>query len=273
MTRSTGHHPAHQQRRRDRRRMDPDTVMRRAERLLETAHEPGGQERRQRCEEQAVVLTLDLADTVARRYSGRGIEYDDLLQVARLALVKAAQGYRSGPGRGFAAYAVPTITGEVKRHFRDCGWAVRPPRRLQELRIALTEAEDRLTQECGSQPGVLEVAAALGVDGSEVEAARACGGGYSLLSLEGTAAQNRAADAVASESGDFARFDTRDLLSHALDDLSPRELGLLRLRFVEERTQAEIGESVGVSQMQVSRLLSGIVARLRVTLLDADSAA
>ena len=273
MTRSTSHPPADQHWRREHRRRDPDTAMRRAERLLEAGHEPGEQAARQRCEEEAVLLTLDLADTVARRYSGRGIEYDDLLQVARLALVKAAQGYRPEPGRGFAAYAVPTITGEVKRHFRDCGWAVRPPRRLQELRTALTEAEDRLTQERGSQPGAFEVAAALGVDTSEIEAARACGGGYSMLSLEGPFAQSRAATAVASESGEFARFDTRDLLSQALGDLSPRELGLLRLRFVEERTQAEIGATVGVSQMQVSRLLSSIVARLRITLLDAERAA
>jgi RNA polymerase sigma-B factor len=250
-----------------------DADLRRAERLLETAHEPGGEAHRQQCEEEAVVLTLDLADSVARRYSGRGIEYDDLVQVARLALVKAAQGYRTGPGSGFAAYAVPTITGEVKRHFRDCGWAVRPPRRLQELRVKVTEAEDRLTQENGSQPRAAEVAAAMGVDASEVEAARSCGGGYSLLSLDGTVGGSRATHIVASESGAFARFDTHDVLVQALGDLSPRELGLLRLRFVDERTQAEIGATVGVSQMQVSRLLSGIVARLRITMLAAGGAA
>ena len=115
---------------------------------------------------QAVVLTLDLADAVARRFRGRGMDIEDLVQVGRVALLKAAHGYRCGCGSSFAAYAVPTISGEIKRHFRDHGWMVRPPRRMQELRAELVREEDDLRQrllrdpteaELGPQPGVAPI--------------------------------------------------------------------------------------------------------------------
>ena len=114
--------------------------------------------------DEAVLLTLDLPEQVARRYRGRGIDHDDLVQVGRVGLVKAARGYRAGVGSGFVSYAMPTICGEVKRHFRDCGWAVRPPRRLQEVRALLGADEEQLTQSLRRCPTTEEMAEALGLD-------------------------------------------------------------------------------------------------------------
>ena len=124
----------------------------RAEELLAQVEVTTDPEERERLRQEVVLLTLDLADTVARRYRSRGIDHEDLVQVGRMALVKAVRGYRSGAGNSFPAYAVPTISGEIKRHFRDFGWAVRPPRRLQELRAGLAAAEDTLRQELGREP-------------------------------------------------------------------------------------------------------------------------
>jgi RNA polymerase sigma-B factor len=231
--------------------------------------------RRLRAHHEAVLLTLDLADAVARRYCGRGIEADDLRQVARMALVKAVRGYRSGCGSGFAAYAVPTIAGELKRHFRDCGWAVRPPRRLQEIRADLAAAEEHLRQLHHHEPTTLELAEALGLEAAEVGEARQCSAAYRALSLDLPAAVSTVEEhQLAGHSADpFHAYDLREALRDALSRLSDREREIVRLRFVEERTQTEIGQHIGISQMQVSRLLTAIVRRLRQDLIESDTAA
>lgn len=224
--------------------------------------------------DEAVMLTLDLPEQVARRYSGRGIEHDDLVQVGRLALVKAVAGYRAGVGSCFAAYAMPTISGEVKRHFRDCGWSVRPPRRLQEVRALLGREEEQLIQELHRLPTTDEVADGLGLDADEVTLARLCGSAYSAVSLDVPAAGGGArVDVVADESNDIDRMLSLSSLGTALAGLTERERLIIRLRFVEERTQSEIGRVLGVSQMQVSRLLTAILATLREGLTDSAHAA
>ncbi len=237
----------------------------RAEQLLEEIETCSDARRRDRLRDEVVMLSLDLADTAAFRYRGRGIETDDLLQVARLALVKAVRGYRSGRGHSFAGYAVPTISGEIKRHFRDCGWAIRPPRRLQELRSRLSQEEERLRHELGREATLDELAEALSVRPRDIESARESAEGYHTLSLdlamsEGTPTQ------VPTDRDPFTDLVEHDALVHALEELPERDRKIVDLRFGQEMTQSEIGQELGVSQMQVSRLLSSLLARLRVSL-------
>lgn len=218
-----------------------------------------------------VHLYLDLCTAMAHRYAGRGVEHDDLVQVARLALVKALHRYQPGHGPSFAAYAVPTISGELKRWFRDRGWVVRPPRRLQELRADVSAERERLEQELGSTPTDADVAASLGASVCDVREVAVAVSGFHPLSLDGLAGDDERSGmehllAVTDE--DLDRAEDRVCLSEALGRLPDAERQLLVLRFVEGRTQREIGELLGVSQMQVSRSLRRITARLRAELLD-----
>ncbi|MFW5473652.1 sigma-70 family RNA polymerase sigma factor [Knoellia sp. CPCC 206450] len=237
----------------------------RAERLLEGLEGCSANERERRRQE-AVLLSLELADMVARRYRGRGIEDDDLVQVARMALVKAVRGYRPGRGHSFAAYAVPTVSGEVKRYFRDKGWAVRPPRRLQERRVQLLSAEETLRHELAREPNRAELAERLGLDLAELDETAACFTAYHAHSLDMPARDGGALDVGVDGEDETDRLVLRDALGHALAQLTDREQAIVRLRFVEECTQSEIGAQLGVSQMQVSRLLSGILRRLRCSI-------
>ena len=148
---------------------------------LENASTP---DRADRAIEQIVLLNLDLCTVMARRYDGRGIEHEDLVHVARLALVKAIHGYRPGHAQSFAAYAVPTISGELKRWFRDRGWVVRPPRRLQELRAEVQSARARLQQELGCDPTDAELAEALGASVDEIREALVASSGFRPFSLD-----------------------------------------------------------------------------------------
>lgn len=243
-----------------------------ADRLLAQAEvsDPGTADR---LRQEAVLLTLDLPERVARRYQGRGIDSDDLVQVGRVALVKAARGYRSGHGNGFASYALPTILGEVKRHFRDCGWAVRPPRRLQEVRAQMSGEEDRLTQSLQRWPSVSELAEALEVEVEELRSARQSGAAYTATSLDLSSEEGAVVDVVAAESADIDRLLRLRVVCQKVNRLSERERLIVHLRFVEEKTQSEIGAVLGVSQMQVSRLLSAIIAKLRHDLVDVAAAA
>lgn len=236
----------------------------RAEELLAQIEATEDAQERRRLREEVVLLTLDLADTVARRYRSRGIDHEDLVQVGRMALVKAVRGYRCGAGNSFPAYAVPTISGEIKRHFRDFGWAVRPPRRLQELRAGLAAAEDTLRQDLGREPTREELGEALLADPAQVAEAQLTATAYHCMSLDApTPTGTSLADSVVHEPTDFTRIEDHDALSRALKQLTDRERRILELRFVDEHTQAEIGTVLNVSQMQVSRLLSSILGRLR----------
>lgn len=241
---------------------------RRAEALLGSADEGS----RASLVQRAVVLTLDLADAVARRYAGRGLEHEDLRQVAREGLVKAAWRFRPGRGAGFEAYALPTITGEVRRHFRDHAWLVRPPRSVQQAHQGLLCAEEELRHRLGREPEDHELAHHLRLGPAGVLEARACAGGYVAASLDAVDPTGRplVASMALADDGLLACED-RVLLARALGVLSARERRIVRLRFVDELPQREIGRRLGVSQMQVSRLLRGILDRLRAEL--ADSAA
>jgi RNA polymerase sigma-B factor len=251
-----------------RRRLDDDQV----ERVLQLADQCSDSAKSKRLREQAVVLSLDLADAVAHRYSGRGMEIEDLTQVARMGLVKAVRRYRAGAGFSFTGYAIPTISGELKRHFRDHGWAVRPPRRLQELRIELGAAECRLQQELHREPTLTELAEELGVTEDEIRECRLSQTAYTAFSLDVPVdGESGPVEAPPAPGDDFAAVDQRDALRRALAILDDRDRHLLQLRFVEDLTQSQIGEIIGVSQMQVSRLLADILRRLRAALQEADS--
>ncbi|PFG65557.1 RNA polymerase sigma-B factor [Propionibacteriaceae bacterium ES.041] len=216
-------------------------------------------------QEAAIVAGLPLAESIARSYRGRGADSDDLLQVARLGLVKAVQGYRLGSAAGFVAYAVPTIKGEIKRHFRDHEWLVRPPRALQELQSEVSQTRTALGQRLGRNATDDEVAEALSVSADRVRAAGLSRRAYA-------AAQTGPDDLVQIAAGgdDFARVLDRESLQVALAGLTDRDAALFRMRFVEERSQSAIGQELGVSQVQVSRLLARLIDRLRAVLVDTD---
>ncbi|MEU4193190.1 SigB/SigF/SigG family RNA polymerase sigma factor [Kribbella sp. NPDC026611] len=221
---------------------------------------------RQSLFDQAVELNLGIAYSIATRFHGRGVEADDIDQVASLGLVKAARSYDPATETPFLAYAVPTIRGEVKRYFRDCSWTVRIPRRLQELQASIGATKPKLFQQLHREPTPAELADALDVAADDVVAALAADGCFRALSLDlpldGAAAESLG-ESLAADDTSYERFEVAAVLHQALGNLSPRERRIVVLRFVEEQTQADIGAEIGVSQMQVSRLLRDILDRLR----------
>ncbi len=218
--------------------------------------------RRRAVENEVAVRLLDLAESTARRYRNRGIPDDDLVQVARMGLVKAVRRYRPGVGHDFAAFATLTMSGEIKRHFRDTGWAVRPPRRLQELRAATVIETERLGQRLGRQPVDTEIAESLGISRHEVDATRRASAAFAFHSLDAPS-DDAPSHQIPDPFDAFEVIENRDVLGRALRKLTPRQRRIVRMRFVEERTQREIGQAIGVSQMQVSRLLCSVLATLR----------
>ena len=216
--------------------------------------------------EQVVLSHRGLAISLASRFEGKGGEHDDLVQVAMLGLVQAARRYRPDAGHGFTAFASPTITGELKRYLRDHGWAVRPPRGLQELHHQVRETAARLQQEQQSEPSDMEVAEELGISVEQVRTARAVGGQYRARSLDVPVheqSEQSLGDLLGDDEDPFDEVVSLLSLRAAVADLGDRDRRVLRLRFVKELTQREIGERVGVSQMQVSRILTSVYSRLR----------
>jgi RNA polymerase sigma-B factor len=233
---------------------------------------------RQQLLERTAEINLEIARGIAQRFRGRGVEDDDLEQVACLGLMKAIRNYDLDADVPFIGYAVPTIRGEVKRYFRDCGWTVRIPRRLQELQGMIAAALPMLTQDLGREPTMDELAAEIGAEVEEVRQAEAARGCFNVLSLDRPARQDdnhlALADIVADDEDPYVRrLETINVLDPVIGDLSPRDRRILELRFVENRKQADIGREIGVSQMQVSRLLSRILADLRERLAPTGNAA
>ncbi|XVV15167.1 SigB/SigF/SigG family RNA polymerase sigma factor [Actinoplanes sp. CA-131856] len=236
------------------------------------ASAPVGDPSRERLRQRVIEAWLPLAQHLSRRYIGRGEPTDDLVQVAVVGLIKAVDRYDITHGADFAAFAIPTILGEIKRHFRDRSWAIRVPRRLQELRIAISAANGTLTHLLGRPPTVADIAAHLGVTEEDVleglEGARA----YSTTSLSTPVGDDRSqelGDTIGAEDHGFELAELRIALGPALASLAEREQRLLAMRFYGNRTQAEIAEQLGISQMHVSRLLAKALTRLR-QLLDDD---
>jgi len=217
--------------------------------------------------ERLVVDHLALARHLAMRYRGRGVDDDDLIQTARLALVLAAR--RFDPDRGdFVAFAVPTITGEIRRHFRDATWAVRVPRRVQELHRAVRDDIEDTINTLGREPSDRELAASLKVGVGDVRDARRAGNAYRCQSLDApTRADGSGLGEILPDGHDrCSAIDEYESLLPAIRRLSPRDARILYLRFFHEATQSQIAASIGVSQMHVSRLLARVLGQLRAEL-------
>jgi RNA polymerase sigma-B factor len=228
--------------------------------LLFKARDAGPDERQQILDE-VVTSHLWLAETLSRRFVHRGEDEEDLLQVARTGLVEAAQ--RFDPEQGaFIAFAVPTITGVLKRHFRDHGWMVRPPRRTQELASGIWQQWPALVQSMGAIPSPRDLARQLDESVGAVQQARFASHCYSPTSLE--AAVSRGMHFTSAESQEeLDRTEVRLIINRALDQLTDCERQLLWYRFFEQRSQADIAAIIGTSQMQVSRLLCRVLSKLR----------
>jgi RNA polymerase sigma-B factor len=210
---------------------------------------------------------LPLARQLARRYQGAGEPLEDLVQVASLGLLKAIDRFEPERATAFSSFAVPTILGELKRHFRDKGWAVRVPRDLQELAVKLDRTTDGLSRELGRAPSADEIAERLGVTTEEVLEAREAAHAYRAVSLDRPRTEDDeggdvVADAFGDEDPGFVRAEDAATVDRLMRVLTGREREVLRLRFEEDLTQAEIAEQVGVSQMHVSRLLRRSLDRL-----------
>jgi RNA polymerase sigma-B factor len=223
--------------------------------------ETAGPAKRQRLLDEVVTSHLWLAETLARRFMHRGEDPEDLLQVARTGLVEACQ--RFDPHQGsFIRFAVPTITGLLKRHFRDHGWVVRPPRPTQELASIIWRQWPTLVQQMGALPRARDLAEELGEPVGAVQQARFASQGYSASSID--AAMARGICFCSNETDeDIARTEARLIIDEALAQLSDDERRLIQLRFFEQRSQSEIAEDLGTSQMQVSRLLSKLLVKMR----------
>jgi RNA polymerase sigma-B factor len=217
--------------------------------------------------EAAIEAWLPLARHLAQRFHGRGEPVDDLFQIATIGLIKAIDRFDPEYGNDFAAYAVPTIVGEIKRHFRDRTWDIRVPRRLQELKLDINEATSTLSQKLGRSPTVADIAEYLHRSEDEVleglDSARA----YSAVSLQtlvGTSEDStELGDLLGADDNEMELAEFRAALGPALETLSPREQQIVLLRFFGNLTQTQIAERVGISQMHVSRLLARSLAALR----------
>jgi RNA polymerase sigma-B factor len=232
-------------------------------RLLERYHHDGDVAAR----EALVERFLPLARQLARRYQRGGEPLDDLIQVASLGLLKAIDRFEPDRPTAFSSFAVPTILGELKRHFRDKGWSVRVPRDLQEMSVRVDRVTEALARNLGRAPTPAEIAAEIGTTTERVLEAREAAGAYRAVSLDRSRDDDEEGEAMADTFGvedpGFGLAEAAATVESLMSVLSDREREVLRLRFAEDLTQSEIGARVGVSQMHVSRLIRQAVARLR----------
>jgi len=224
--------------------------------------------------EELAELFLPLARDLARRYTYTDEPFDDLLQVACLGLVKAIDRFDPDRGAKFASYAAPTMLGELKRHFRDKGWALHVPRELQERTLAVGRETEALSKRLGRSPKPREVAQALGCSVEQVLDAYEAGASYQTTSLDAPAGRDdddaaALLDLIGAEDSAYERVEDRDAIASMWEALPERERKVIELRFMSDLTQREIGDRLGYSQMHVSRLLRGALSRLE----DAAAAA
>ncbi|MCC3774356.1 RNA polymerase sigma factor SigF [Streptomyces sp. UNOB3_S3] len=238
--------------------------------FIELRQLPDGSPERAELRNHLVRMHLPLVEHLARRFRNRGEPLDDLTQVATIGLIKSVDRFDPDRGVEFSTYATPTVVGEIKRHFRDKGWAVRVPRRLQELRLSLTTATAELSQRHGRAPTVHELAEHLGISEEEVLEGLESANAYSTLSLDVPDTDDESpavADTLGAEDEALEGVEYRESLKPLLEDLPPREKKILLLRFFGNMTQSQIAQEVGISQMHVSRLLARTLAQLRDRLL------
>jgi RNA polymerase sigma-B factor len=220
-----------------------------------------------------VRLHLPLVEHCARRFRNRGEPFEDLVQVGTIGLIKSVDRFEPGRGVEFSTYATPTIIGEIKRYFRDKGWAIRVPRRLQELRMQIGTTTSELTQTLGRSPTPRELAERIGCTLEEIIEGMESSNAYSTLSLDATDAGEEQGgsmlDALGIDDPNIEHIEVRESIKPMLDQLNPREKRILVLRFFKNMTQTQIAEEVGISQMHVSRLLARTLDQMRVAMQDA----
>ncbi|MGH9044592.1 MAG: SigB/SigF/SigG family RNA polymerase sigma factor [Acidimicrobiales bacterium] len=214
--------------------------------------------------DELITAHLGLAQHLARRFANRGEPVDDLVQVASIGVMKSVDRFDPERGVEFSTFAARTILGELKRHFRDKGWAVRAPRRIQELYLEIGHATGELAQKLGRPPTLAEIGAVTGATLEAVIEATEAGSGYRTASLDTPARLEKGGvDAIGQEDSSFGDVDNQALIGPAFATLPEREQTILRLRFVSGMTQSEIAGRIGVSQMHVSRLLTASLRKLR----------
>ena len=224
--------------------------------------------------ERLCVAHLNLIRYLASRFANRGEPLDDLIQVASLGLVKAIDRFDPSRGLEFTTYVTPTVIGEIKRHFRDKGWAIRVPRRLQELNAAVNHAVDKLSMQLGRSPHIRDLASELKATEEEIIEAQELGQAYAPLSLDvdvGSDSDHRSAsllDYVGDEDPDLALLEDKDLIERALERLDKRERIIVYLRYYERASQSQIAQRLRVSQMHVSRLQSRALQKMKALLQE-----
>ncbi|MGH9056479.1 MAG: SigB/SigF/SigG family RNA polymerase sigma factor [Acidimicrobiales bacterium] len=225
--------------------------------------------------DQLIAAHLGLASYLARRFANRGQPLDDLVQVASIGLIKAVDRFDPGLGLEFSTYATTTIVGELKRHLRDKGWAVRAPRRMQELYLNLSQVIDTLAQQLGRSPTIAEMASEVEASEEDVLEALEAGQAYRFASLDTSRADSETGETLGDRLGgvdpELARAENRATLEPLLSQLSDRHRRVVLMRFFEGMTQSEIAQRLGISQMQVSRLLARSVTQLRSLAQDPEA--
>jgi RNA polymerase sigma-B factor len=237
---------------------------------------PTDSEERKVLRDKLVEMHLPLVEHLARRFQHRGEPLDDLVQVATIGLIKSLDRFDTDRGVEFSTYATPTILGEIKRHFRDKSWAVRVPRQLQEMRLALTTATADLGQSLGRSPTIAELAERIGATEEEILEGLEAANAYSTISLDapsGDGSDDDAptlADTLGIDDLALEGVEDRESLRPLLAELPPRERRILVLRFFGNLTQSQIADEIGISQMHVSRLLARTLAHLRERLTTSE---
>ena len=225
--------------------------------------------------EELITRYLPLVRSLARRFASRGQPVEDLIQVGCIGLIKAVDRFDLDRGVELSTYATPTILGEIKRYFRDKGWAVKVPRSLQDLNVRLNRVMEALTTELQRSPTIGELAAATGASEEEVVEALESGRAYSSVSIFSGGSDDDDSvgllDGLGSEEEAYAVFEQRRVLAPAMERLEPRERLILHLRFYEGMTQTQVAMRIGISQMHVSRLIRKSIESLRLYMVEEES--
>ena len=229
--------------------------------------------RRVTCRDELVRLHLPLVDHCARRFANRGEPLDDLVQVGTIGLIKSVDRFDTDRGVEFSTYATPTIIGEIKRYFRDKGWAIRVPRRLQELRMSISSVTSDLSQQLGRSPTPREIAERIGVTVEDVMEGLESANAYSTLSLDASDNNDDGngssmLDSLGIDDVALDHVEIRESIKPLIEQLPSREKRILMLRFFRGMTQSQIAAEIGVSQMHVSRLLNRTLEQLRLSLSE-----
>jgi RNA polymerase sigma-B factor len=231
---------------------------------------------RDRIKEDLVQAYEGLVYFLARKFQNRGEPLDDIAQVGFLGLIKAIDRFDPDMGNEFSTFATPTIAGEIRRYFRDKGWSIRFPRRLQELHQQVVRVNEQMKNELGREPSVPELAERLGVETNDVVEAMEISTAYTPISIDATTGRDgddsrQLTETVGGEDFNLDRVEMRDVLNRAMVHLTERERRILAMRFVDEMSQSEVARQLGISQMHVSRLQRAAVDQLR-ELMAAEAA-